>query len=64
MHREEEEQLLVTLQPLPGWCLGNGALRDLATQKFGWSFLETFRRDKDRGIRAQCLPTAAQLFWM
>lgn len=46
---------LVMLQSLQSWCLCNVAPVDLATQKLSWSYSETFRRDKDRGIGASLL---------
>lgn len=55
---------LVMLQSLLSWCLGEVAPVDLATQTLGWSCSETFRRAKDKGVRAQCLPAAAQPSWM
>lgn len=55
---------LVLLQSLAGWCLGKVAPADLATQTVGCSCSETFGRAKDKGVRAQCLPAAAQPSWM
>lgn len=43
------------LHSLLGWRLCNVAPVDLATQKLSWSCSETFRRGKDRGIRASLL---------
>lgn len=55
---------LVMLPSLLGSCLGNVALIDLSAQKLVWSCLESFRRDKNRVIRALRFPAAAQPSWM
>lgn len=38
------------LHSLLGWYLGKEAQIDLTTQKFGWSYWETFRRDKEASV--------------
>lgn len=55
---------LVVLQSSLGYCLGKVAPVDLALRHLAEAAWRPPRRAKDKGVRARCLPVAAQPSWV